>query len=97
MVLVRPPTTDVYIKDPETREWHELEWELATDYPMAFSDEALKYTRRQVLKRDGSVDLNSALDEMLTRWNIHLGQTEPPRHVFCRPRRSFRTSAESLR
>jgi transposase InsO family protein len=93
----------VYIRDPETREWHELEWELATDYPMAFSDEALKYTRRQVLRRDGAVDFTSALDEMLTRWNIHLGQTVEERRMALRTAREdfalskqVQTDAESV-
>lgn len=78
----------VYIKHPDTREWHELKWEFATDYPMPFSDEALKYTRRQVLKRDASFDFTRALDEMLTRWNIRLGQTVAERRMALRTARA---------
>jgi hypothetical protein len=74
----------VYIKHPDTREWHVLFWEHATKYPVPFSDEALKYTRKMVLQRDGFLDEKTALDEMLTRWNIRLGETSEERRIALR-------------
>ena len=36
----------VFIKHPDTHEWHELKWQLADEYPMAFSDEGYQYARK---------------------------------------------------
>lgn len=74
----------VYVKDPDTRQWHTLTWEHHTKFPMPFSDEALQFTRRTVRLRDGSVDEQSALDELLTRWNIRLGDSPADRRIALR-------------
>jgi transposase InsO family protein len=74
----------IFIKHPDTHEWHVLVWKHATKYPMPFSDEALKYTRKMVLRRDGFVDQKTALDEMLTRHDIRLGQSAEERRIALR-------------
>jgi transposase InsO family protein len=74
----------VYIKHPDTRQWHVLTWEHFTKFPMPFSDEALQFTRRHVLRRDGFIDEQSALDELLTRWNIRLGDSPENRRIALR-------------
>lgn len=73
-----------YIKHPDTREWHTLTWEHATRYPMPFSDEALRFTRKHVLRRDGFVEEETALDELMTRWNIRLGDSPADRRIALR-------------
>lgn len=74
----------VYIKHPDSREWHTLTWEHATRYPMPFSDEALRFTRKHVLRRDGVVEEETALDELMTRWNIRLGDSPADRRIALR-------------
>ena len=74
----------VYIKDPDTRRWHTLLWEHHTKFPMPFSDEALQFTRQIVRRRDGVVDDQVALDELLTRWNIRLGDSPASRRIALR-------------
>jgi transposase InsO family protein len=74
----------VYIKDPDDRTWHTLVWEHHTRYPMPFSDEALRYTRTAVRRRDGAVDEQVALDELLTRHNIRLGDSPANRRIALR-------------
>jgi len=76
--------TRVYIRHPETRQWHELEWEHGSEFPMAFSDEGLRYFRRIVLQRHGFVDDRLALDEMLTRWNLGMGTSAQERRIAVR-------------
>ena len=65
--------THVYIRHPDTRRWHELDWEHASEYPMAFSEEGLRYFRKVILDKHGFVDDRLALDAMLTRWNLGMG------------------------
>jgi transposase InsO family protein len=77
----------VFIKHPDTNEWHVLTWEHHTTYPMPFSDEALRYTRRHVRQRDGFVDERSALDELLSRWNIRIGESPESRRIALRTAR----------
>jgi transposase InsO family protein len=74
----------VYVKDPDTRRWHTLFWEHHSQFPMPFSDEALRFTRTAVRRRDGAVDDQVALDEMLTRWNIRLGDSPENRRIALR-------------
>ena len=38
--------THIYIRHPDTRQWHELDWEHASEFPMPFSDEGLRYFRQ---------------------------------------------------
>lgn len=76
--------SQVYIKHPETQEWHTLHWEHATRYPMPFSDEALRYSRQVVRQRDGYVDEETALEELLTRYNIRLGDSPQSRRIALR-------------
>ena len=80
--------TRVYIRHPETRQWHELEWEHDSEYPMAFSDEGLRYFRRIVLRRARFVDDRLALDEMLTRWNLGMGTSAHERRIAVRMSRA---------
>lgn len=74
----------VYIKHPDTREWHTLAWEHATTYPMPFSDEALRFTRKHVLRRDGAIVEETALEELMTRWNLRLGDNPADRRIALR-------------
>jgi hypothetical protein len=76
--------TRVYIRHPETRQWHELIWEHASEFPMAFSDEGWKYARRTVLDKHGFVDERVALDEMLTRHKLHMGDSPAERRIILR-------------
>ena len=76
--------THVYIRHPETRQWHVLEWEHFSEYPMAFSDEGLRYFRRIVLQEHGFGDDRLALDAMLTRWNLGMGASPTDRRIALR-------------
>jgi transposase InsO family protein len=76
--------TRVYIRHPETRHWHELLWEHFSEFPMAFGDEGLRYFRRIVLRKHGFVDDRLALDEMLTRHRLHMGDSPAERRIALR-------------
>lgn len=74
----------VYLKHPDTGEWHTLEWEHAAHVDAPFSEEALAYARRIVLQEHGFVDDQLALDELLTRWNLHMGVSGKERRMALR-------------
>jgi hypothetical protein len=80
--------THIYIRHPDTRQWHELDWEHASEFPMPFSDEGLRYFRRIVRDEHGFVDDRLALDEMLTRWNLGMGRCVQERRIAVRMARA---------
>jgi transposase InsO family protein len=80
--------THIYIRHPDTRQWHELDWEHASEFPMPFSDEGLRYFRRIVRDEHGFVDDRLALDEMLTRWNLGMGRSVQERRIAVRMARA---------
>ncbi|WP_280465381.1 helix-turn-helix domain-containing protein [Nocardia brasiliensis] len=59
----------VYFQDPDSDEWHRLEWEHAPMLDTPFSDEAARYARILARKLDRFVDPVEALAEVLARWN----------------------------
>ena len=76
--------THIYIRHPETRRWHELDWEHASEYPMAFSQEGLRYFRKVIKDKHGFVDDRLALDAMFTRWNLGVGLSVQERRMALR-------------
>jgi hypothetical protein len=74
----------VFIKHPDSGQWHMLEWEHAAHVDAPFSEEALQYARRIVLQEHGFVDDQLALDELLTRWNLHMGVSAAERRMALR-------------
>jgi transposase InsO family protein len=76
--------THIYIRHPGTRRWHELDWEHASKYPMAFSEEGLRYFRKMILDKHGFVDDQLALDAMLSRWNLGMGLSPQERRMALR-------------
>ena len=76
--------THIYIRHPDTRQWHELDWEYASEYPMAFSEEGLRYFRKIILDKHGFVDDHLALDAMFTRWNLGMGLSPQERRMALR-------------
>ena len=74
----------VFIRHPDSGEWHTLEWEHAAHVEAPFSEEALQYARRIVLQEHGFVDDRLALDELLTRWNLHMGVSAAERRMALR-------------
>ena len=74
----------VFIRHPDTGGWHTLEWEHAGHVDAPFSEGALQYARRIVLQEHGFVDHQLALDELLTRWNLHMGVSAKERRMALR-------------
>jgi len=74
----------VFIRHPDSRQWHTLDWEHAAHVEAPFSEEALHYARRIVLGEHGFVDDRLALDELLTRWNLHMGASAAERRMALR-------------
>lgn len=59
----------VWFQDPDTGEWHRLDWEHAPLLGTAFSDEAARYARMLAGRTDRFVDPVEALSEVLARWS----------------------------
>lgn len=74
----------VFIKHPDTRAWHELKWQLADEYPMAFSDEGYQYARKLVLQERGFVDTRMAMDALFARFNLAMGLSVSERRKALR-------------
>ena len=87
----------VFIRHPDSGEWHTLEWEHAAHVDAPFSEEALQYARRIVLQEHGFVDDQLALDELLTRWNLHMGVSAAERRMALADVASGRGAEQSDR
>lgn len=74
----------IYIRHPETREWHTLIWEHASKVSVPFSDDGLSFARRLVLQEHGFVEDQFALRELLKRWNLSMGVSPEERRIALR-------------
>jgi transposase InsO family protein len=74
----------VYIRHPDTREWHVLVWEHACEVPVPFSDEGLRFARDLIFREHGFVDDVYALRELLKRWNLSMGVSPAERRMALR-------------
>ena len=74
----------VYIRDPEDRSWHTLEWEHAKALAAPLSDEALRHMRRQAARIYEFVDDLLVLDELLARWQVTAKSSATERRLALR-------------
>jgi hypothetical protein len=74
----------VYIRHPDTREWHELVWEHASEVPVPFSDEGLAFARKLIFHEHGFVDDVYALRELFKRWSLSMGVSPAERRMALR-------------
>ena len=59
----------VFFQDPDTRTWHDLEWEHAPGLDAPFSAEAADYTRRLSRKTDRHINPDTALQDLIQRYS----------------------------
>lgn len=59
----------VYFQEPAEGHWHRLEWEHAPGLLTPFSAEAAAYARRLAATADRHIDPESALSQLLERWD----------------------------
>jgi hypothetical protein len=76
--------TRVYFRRPETRKWHTLTWEHAPAMKFPVSEEALELARRMAAKKYPYPDDESAMADLLERWNLGLGMTRAERRIALR-------------
>ncbi|WP_127361658.1 TnsA-like heteromeric transposase endonuclease subunit [Actinacidiphila soli] len=76
--------THVYFRDPETRKWHTLTWEHAPAVDFPVSEDALELARRMAAKKFRYPDDETAVAELLERWNLGLGMTRSERRIALR-------------
>lgn len=74
----------VYIRHPDTREWHVLVWEHASEVPVPFSDDGLRFARELIFQQHCVVDDVFALRELLKRWNLSMGISPKERRIALR-------------
>lgn len=60
----------VWFQDPDSGDWHRLDWEHAPMLDTPFSDEAARYARILTQRSDRFVDPVEALAEVLARWDV---------------------------
>lgn len=76
--------TRTYFRHPETRKWHTLTWEHAPAMKFPVSEEALELARRMAVHKHRYPDDESAVAELLERWNLGLGMTMSERRIALR-------------
>ena len=74
----------VYIRHPETREWHELLWEHATEVPMPFSEDTLHFARQLFSRDHDFIDDQKALLDLFDRWQLGMGKSPAERRMALR-------------
>lgn len=69
IMVDRDDVRTVYFQDPDTRTWHDLEWEHAPGLDAPLSSEAAAYTRTLSQQTNRHVDAGAALDDLLERYS----------------------------
>jgi transposase InsO family protein len=59
----------VYFRNPDTNEWHRLEWEHAPGLNAAFSQEAADYAKQVAFRENRHVDPAQAVQDLLSQWS----------------------------
>ncbi len=78
----------VFFQRPDDLQWSTLLWEHANEVPGPFSVEALRHARRLALARDGRVDIDAAVSELIERWDAgHLNGRAERRMALRRSER----------
>ena len=65
----RDDVRTIYFQDPDTRTWHDLEWEHAPGLDAPLSAEAAAFTRKLSQQTNRHVDAGAALDDLLERYS----------------------------
>jgi hypothetical protein len=73
-----------YVRDPQDRTWHTLEWQYAQELHAPLSDEALQHMRRQAVKVHKFIDDQLVLDELLSRWQVTAKSSATDRRLALR-------------
>ena len=76
--------TRVYFRHPGTGRWHTLTWEHAPALDMPLSEEALQFGRKMAARKYRYPDDQTAVAELLERWNLGLGLTRTERRMALR-------------
>ncbi len=69
IMIDRDDVRTVYFQDPDTRTWHDLEWEHAPGLDAPLSAEAAAFTRKLSQQTSRHVDAGAALDDLLERYS----------------------------
>jgi putative transposase len=59
----------VYFQNPDTKQWHQLEWEHAAGLGTPFSQDAADYAKRVSIRQNRHVDPEQAVHDLLTDWS----------------------------
>lgn len=59
----------VYFRDPDTKQWHRLEWEHAPGLAAPFSQDAADYAKKVSVRANRHVDPQQAVQDLLTQWS----------------------------
>ncbi|WP_151478224.1 TnsA-like heteromeric transposase endonuclease subunit [Streptomyces albicerus] len=73
-----------YFRRPDTRRWHTLTWEHAPAQKFPISEEAMGLARTLAGKKHRFPDDETAVAELLERWNLGLGLTMSERRIALR-------------
>ncbi|MFD9047227.1 Mu transposase C-terminal domain-containing protein [Streptomyces zaomyceticus] len=79
--------TKIYFRRPDTRRWHTLEWEHAPSLKFPISEQAMELARKVAGRKHRFPDDESAVAELLERWNLGLGMTMSERRIALRQAR----------
>ncbi|WP_434481460.1 TnsA-like heteromeric transposase endonuclease subunit [Streptomyces sp. NBC_01281] len=73
-----------YFRRPDTHRWHTLEWEHAPAQKFPISEEAMELARSLARRKYRFPDDDTAVSELLERWNLGLGLTMSERRIALR-------------
>ena len=76
--------TRVYFRDPIDRTWHTLLWDQAPSLHVPMSEDAVAFARRLAAARGAPVDPRSAMEALLERWNLGVGDSRAERRIALR-------------
>jgi len=82
----------VFFKDPDSRQWHPLEWEHAHALTGPFSSDAAEYAKQVSVRSNRHVDPHQAVQDLLADWSK--GQVESRRDRSLARRLSAQRAAK---
>lgn len=84
---LRIDTTDrshLWFQDPDTHDWHRLDWEHADALDGPFSQDALDHAKKLAATGDRFGDVRLVLRDMLERWDAGLARNPTERRIMLR-------------
>lgn len=86
----------VYFRNPDTNQWHRLDWEHAAALHGPFSQDAANYAKSVSIRRDRHINPSQAVHDLLEQWSLDAVTTRRDRALAKRIAATRASDTQSL-